>query len=172
MYFLLITFTIDYAHAITRLPVVSPGQGLKLRALVDFEEKGTQRIAGDEWMIEGPHTYYPRPEVKEVAKVSPQVIGNGCALHMRAQRDLVDKSGVSRVTGEEWLVRKEGAYLPGVYEEVVSLQEGQDIFMDTALHMKAEKTLVDALGMRRYPLNFLHIYHVGYELYVHIQLYL
>lgn len=26
-----------------------------------------------------------------------------------------------RVTGEEWLVKKVGAYLPGAYEEVVDL---------------------------------------------------
>ena len=30
-----------------------------------------------------------------------------------------DRDGTLRVTGEEWLVKKTGAYLPGAYEEVV-----------------------------------------------------
>ena len=32
-----------------------------------------------------------------------------------------DRDGNPRVTGEEWLVKKIGAYLPGAYEEVVEL---------------------------------------------------
>ena len=32
-----------------------------------------------------------------------------------------DRDGNPRVTGEEWLVKKVGAYLPGAYEEVVEL---------------------------------------------------
>ena len=30
-----------------------------------------------------------------------------------------DRDGNPRVTGEEWLVKKTGAYLPGAYEEVI-----------------------------------------------------
>ena len=30
-----------------------------------------------------------------------------------------DRDDTMRVTGEEWLVKKVGAYLPGAYEEVV-----------------------------------------------------
>jgi hypothetical protein len=32
---------------------------------------------------------------------------------------LQDRDGTLRVTGEEWLVKKTGAYLPGAYEEVI-----------------------------------------------------
>ena len=32
-----------------------------------------------------------------------------------------DRDGNPRVTGEEWLVKKVGAYLPGAYEEVVDV---------------------------------------------------
>ncbi len=35
--------------------------------------------------------------------------------------DFQDRDGVLRVTGEEWLVKKVGAYLPGAYEEVVDV---------------------------------------------------
>lgn len=32
-----------------------------------------------------------------------------------------DRDGNLRVAGEEWLVKKIGAYLPGAYEEVVDV---------------------------------------------------
>ena len=32
-----------------------------------------------------------------------------------------DRDNNARVTGEEWLVKKVGAYLPGAYEEVVDV---------------------------------------------------
>jgi len=32
-----------------------------------------------------------------------------------------DRDGSIRVAGEEWLVKKIGAYLPGAYEEVVDV---------------------------------------------------
>ena len=35
-------------------------------------------------------------------------------------RETVDRDGRNRVAGEEWLVRRNGAYLPGVYEEIVA----------------------------------------------------
>ena len=33
----------------------------------------------------------------------------------------MDRDGKARVAGEEWMVRRSGAYLPGVYEEIVSV---------------------------------------------------
>ncbi len=53
--------------------------------------------------------------------MSPQVIASGNALRLRARQALVDKDGAPRFTGEEWLVRDVGAYLPGVMEEVTAL---------------------------------------------------
>lgn len=32
-----------------------------------------------------------------------------------------DREGKERVTGEEWIVKKTGAYLPGAYEEVCEI---------------------------------------------------
>ena len=34
-----------------------------------------------------------------------------------------DRNGIDRVTGEEWTVKEVGAYLPGAYEEVISILE-------------------------------------------------
>lgn len=57
--------------------------------------------------------------LQEIVKnMSPQVIASGNALKLRARQELTDKDGAPRYTGEEWLVREIGAYLPGVMEEV------------------------------------------------------
>ena len=56
-----------------------------------------------------------------VRKMSPHVIKPGHALRLRATRDLQTVGGERRATGEEWLVRDVGAYLPGVFEEVDTL---------------------------------------------------
>lgn len=42
-------------QAVTQLKVVPANSALRLRAILDFEENdGTRRIAGDEWLFEGP----------------------------------------------------------------------------------------------------------------------
>ena len=60
---------VAYAAAIKRLPLVKANNGLHLKALVDIEadEGGVARKAGDEWLLKGPATYIPRPDV--VSKV-------------------------------------------------------------------------------------------------------
>ena len=49
------------------------------------------------------------------------VIRPNQAIRLRARKETLDRDGVPRVTGEEWMVRKVGAYLPGAYEEVVDV---------------------------------------------------
>ena len=81
------------------MPIIQYGNALKVQALVDFKDGKTQRVSGEEWHIEGPCTYYPRPECKEKGTVKSIVINYGMALRLQAQRDLVDKNGKFRVTG-------------------------------------------------------------------------
>lgn len=140
---------LDLKSGIFKLPVVPPSKAMKLQALVDFDDNGTLRTAGDEWQIEGPCTYYPRSECKTVGMVDPLIITHDSALHLRAKIDLVDNKGVERVTGEEWLVREPGSYLPGVHENVIRLEYGYMLTYNDALHLKAENKLVDALGKKR-----------------------
>ena len=74
-------------------------KALRLEALVDFDDNGVMRVAGDRWQIKGPCTYYPKPECKMVGDVDPTVILENTALHLRAKIDLVDQNGTQRVTG-------------------------------------------------------------------------
>ena len=92
---------LDYKNAIKQLPVIAANKALKLQALVDFDDKGTKRVAGDEWQVEGPCTYYPRPECKQISTVEPMVITYGTALMLSAKRDLKDRNGKDRVTGKQ-----------------------------------------------------------------------
>ena len=59
----------------------------------------------------------PPPQII-VRHMAPEILTPGHALKLRAKQDLEDSNGVTRSTGEEWLVRDIGAYLPGVFEEV------------------------------------------------------
>ena len=102
--------------------VVAPNSALKLRAVLDFtDENGKKFIAGDEWLFEGPGTYIPRKEVQIDDTIKATVIKPNQAIRLRARKECQDRSGNDRVTGEEWLVKQIGAYLPGVFEEVVAI---------------------------------------------------
>ena len=68
-------------------------------------------------------TYIPRKEVTVVETVRATVIKPNQAIRLRARKECIDRHGVARVTGEEWISKKTGAYLPGAYEEVVDIVE-------------------------------------------------
>lgn len=45
---------------VTPLQIVYPDTALRLQALLDFEEEsGEKRVAGDEWLFEGPGSFLP-----------------------------------------------------------------------------------------------------------------
>ena len=71
------------------------------------------------------------------------------ALRVRARKETKDRDGVVRVTGEEWLVEKVGAYLPGVYEEVIEFVSAYVLTEKKALHMRAMRTFEDKFGRSR-----------------------
>lgn len=134
---------------IKKLTVVPKNTALRLRCVRDFEANGVKRQAGDEWTFEGPDTYIPRIQVDVVQTVKAQIIKANTALRLRARCQFTDRSGVAREVGEEWLVRKEGAYLPEVGEEVVGFQDAKVLTEKDAIHLEAIKSFVDAFGKER-----------------------
>lgn len=68
-----------------------------------------------------PGTYIPRKETVVEETIRATVIGPNQAIRLRARKECIDRDQNERVTGEEWLVKKTGAYLPGAYEEVVDI---------------------------------------------------
>ncbi|CAO2583336.1 Major vault protein [Lemmus lemmus] len=133
---------------ITPLQVVLPNTALHLKALLDFEnENGDKIMAGDEWLFEGPGTYIPQKEVEVVEIIQATVIKQNQALRLRARKECFDRDGKQRVTGEEWLVRSVGAYLPAVFEEVLDLVDAVILTEKTALHLRARQNFRDLRGV-------------------------
>ncbi|KAB0347955.1 hypothetical protein FD754_012812 [Muntiacus muntjak] len=135
---------------ITPLQVVLPNTALHLKALLDFEDKNGQKVvAGDEWLFEGPGTYIPQKEVEVIEIIQATVIKQNQALRLRARKECLDRDGKERVTGEEWLVRSVGAYLPAVFEEVLDLVDAVILTEKTALHLRALQNFRDVRGVTR-----------------------
>ncbi|XP_015912405.1 major vault protein isoform X2 [Parasteatoda tepidariorum] len=131
------------------LTVVHANSALLLKANRDFEEAGVKRVAGDEWLFEGPGTFVPRKEVEIVRTVSATVIKPNQALRLKAKTETKDREGKSRVAGEEWIVKKTGAYLPGAYEEIVDVVDAYVLTEKEAVHIRAKRTFVDEFNKTR-----------------------
>lgn len=140
----------DYKGAIKAQPVIQANHAIRLQAILDHTDMdGVKRKAGEIWQIEGPLMYFPTPNAEIVRIVEPDIIKAGQAMRLRALEDFTDKSGRKRITGEEWYVRKPGAYLTGVHEEVVALEERRTLTINIGLRLKALQTITDDKGVKR-----------------------
>jgi len=148
--------------SVTPLRVVAANCALRITAILDFDhtakEVGSdgkvnsvkrQRIAGDEWLFEGPGTYIPRKEEKVLEDIRAVTCHANQAIRLRARKETVDRDGNDRVTGEEWLHKKTGAYLPGPYEEFLEIVNAYVLTERKALHMKSLRTFTDSFGVVR-----------------------
>ena len=97
--------------------MVTTNSALRLKAVLDFDDvtHRVRRHAGDEWLFEGPATYIPRKEVSVEEQIQATVISAHQAIRLSAKTEIIDRTGQRRVTGEEWLMKKAGAYLPLAY---------------------------------------------------------
>lgn len=135
---------------VTPLKVVPADSALHIQAVLDFtDSEGNNRIAGDEWLFEGPGTYVPRVEEKVMKTVHAVVILPNQALRLCAIKETRDRDGNARVTGEEWMVDRVGAYLPGVYEKVVDTVNSFVLTDKNALHLRATRSFKDRFGKTR-----------------------
>uniref|UniRef100_A0A8C5QM58 Major vault protein n=1 Tax=Leptobrachium leishanense TaxID=445787 RepID=A0A8C5QM58_9ANUR len=139
----------ELQQGITALTIVLPNTALHLKALLDLENDAEKFVAGDEWLFEGPGTYIPRKEVEVVQTIQASVIRHNQAIRLRARKECQDREDHQRVTGEEWLVKKVGAYLPGVFEEVVDIVNAFVLTDKRALHIRSSKTFRDEKGNLR-----------------------
>lgn len=136
--------------AVSPLIVVAANAAIRIRAELDVtDDSGTKRVAGDEWLFEGPGTYIPRKECAVVETVRATIIKKNQAIKLRARKETKDRDGNERVTGEEWIIKKVGAYLPGAYEEVVEVVNAYVLTEKNALHMRATRTFMDFLKTKR-----------------------
>jgi len=140
----------EVARGIKKLQTVYQNKALRLEALQDLvDDNGTERVAGEQWLFEGPGTYVPRVDVKMLKREKALVVKENTALKLFAVQDTVDRFGNKRIAGEEWLVDKVGAYLPGTYEKFVEMVKAKVLTDKRALHLRAKKTFVDRFGTER-----------------------
>jgi major vault protein len=132
----------------TKALVVIPSLGaIRLRVIRGFRDESAkvERVAGEDYLFEGPGTYIPRKEVEVVCPVKALIIKPNEALKLRAARETVDRDDNKRVAGEEWMVRRPGAYLPGAYEEIVQTCQATILTEKTAVHVRALKSFTDQM---------------------------
>jgi major vault protein len=133
--------------SVTQLEIVAADHALRVEAVLDCaDHNGVKRTAGDQWLFEGPGTYIPTVEAKVVEKIRAEIVGPNQALRLRATKETTDREGKARVTGEEWLMKSTGAYLPGVYEQIVDLVDSYVLTEKNALHLRALKSCTDEFG--------------------------
>jgi major vault protein len=136
----------------TALTVLKPNTALRLEATRNFEDNNKKKYtAGDQWLIRGPCTYYPRVEEKVISFDTAIIIGPQQALRLRARQDFVDRKGVERKTGDEWLIRTSGSFLPDINEESLGVQQPYTITDKSALQLRALKGFTDFYGIVRKP---------------------
>jgi len=135
---------------VTKLRAVPTNTALRLRAIADFTDNdGTKRWAHDEWLFTGPGTYLPHKNVEVVETIRASIISPNQALRLRALKACKDQGGKDRVCGEEWLINKTGAYLPGAYEQVVGFISAYVLTENIALHLEALQSYKDRFGVDR-----------------------
>lgn len=59
-------------------------------------------------------------------------------MKLRARQRFIDKLGIERKAGEEWLYKKAGSYSLEVEEEFVEILNSFTITEKKALHLKAK----------------------------------
>jgi len=106
-----------------------------------------RRKAGQEWLFVGPGTYKPQVEVQVLDTIRAIILKPDQALKLQARDECTDYEGRKRKAGEEWLVRKEGAYLPQVNEKVVETIKAYILTDKKAVHIRAKHTFTDSNGV-------------------------
>jgi major vault protein len=134
---------------VSPLQVVAPNTALRLRSIRDFRDGEVNRVAGDEWLFNGPGTYIPRVEVQVVEIVRATILAPNQALRLRARKEFVDSKAELRKAGEEWLVRDTGAYMPDVNEEIRDTISAYILTEKKALQLEALRTFIDVFGKER-----------------------
>ena len=104
---------------------------------------------GEEWLFYGPGFYVPEVGVSLVCQLDAIIVAQDSALKVQAENDFVDRAGRKRRTGEQWLIRSLGAYIPSVNEKVIGTIQARIITAKAALHIRAKRSYTDIYGVAR-----------------------
>lgn len=110
--------------SIIQAKMIAPGDALKLRAKRDFIAlDGTQRKTGEMWLVRAPGAYLCGADEEDLGMVERIVLSPRQALHVHATAPFTDIYGISRHTGQHWLVTNDmtPSHTPDVFEVVVGV---------------------------------------------------
>jgi major vault protein len=143
-------------------------QAYKIEATQDFydDRDKVNRNAGDQWLVRGPITYYPRVEERIVQLVKAEIIAPNSALKLSAIQDTKDYEGIDRKAGEEWLVTTTGHYLPNINELVVGNVKGYILTEKKALKLEAISSFEDQFEKKRKAGEQWLVKHVDKAVYI------
>lgn len=139
----------ELAGELKQLTLVKENSALRIRANREIIEKDKKLTAGEEWLFIGPGTYYPRIGEDPVGIEIAMVIQNGEALKLRAKQDYIDSQNVKRSSGDEWLIKKEGCYQPGVHESVVTIVKPFILTASASIILRATHNFKDIYEVER-----------------------
>jgi major vault protein len=117
---------------VSPLQVVAPNTALKLRAIRDFKDGKVDRVAGDEWLFQGPGKYLFKYEKK---RFSATFLRNG--LKIQNPQKKFKKNKISKSL---FIL---GTYTPRVEVQVVEIVRAIVIKPLQALRLRAKKEFAD-----------------------------
>merc|ERR1711935_1237047 len=131
--------------------ILGRNEALELEVDEDWTnpQSGTVHVAGETFMVPGPAVYLPAPELNVVKVHQATSIIHGQAIPATADRNLTDSNGVSRISGESYLYRKVGSYLPKVGEVFGALRTTTLITEHTAVKLYSSVDHKDFFGTLR-----------------------
>ena len=139
------------------LTTLAPHTALRVRALRTFVEQvgetevPIQREAGEEWLVEGPCTFYPHVCKEVVRTVEALCIGENQAVTLTALNRFTDRTGKVRRAGAKWLWTEQGPFLPSVDESAGTVFSAKVLTPLKALHVRAAHVFTDCFGRERRP---------------------
>jgi len=121
---------------VAALSIVKPLTALKIEVMRDTKD----HKAGELYLFPGPNTYIPNVRERVLEIVKAEIVLPNHALKLRAIRKCTDSENVDRNAGEEWIYKKQGPYIPGVYEVIVSTVKPMILTDTIAVRVEALQT--------------------------------
>lgn len=136
---------------ISKAIILAEEQALRLEAVRNFPDKyfSKDREVGEEWILPGPLIYFAQVEVNVIEQIDATVITYNNALRVRAKKDFLDRNNIKRISGEEWLIRKPGPYIPSAEEEIVKFETPYFLSDTSAIILEATSNFKDIYGNQR-----------------------
>lgn len=135
---------------VRKYKVVGKDEALLIKIIRDYtDEEGVLRHAGQQRQVLGPLTYINRVDEKAVKIIKAVTIKKNEGIILQAENNFVDRKGVSRVVGEQWLYTDVGSYIPDVNETIKKQVKGIVLDSKKGLYVKALQDFTDFMDIER-----------------------